>query len=157
MLEAIKQRDRDFISRYRAVCDRLQEGEPACRRSLVQRAVMGGAPCYYVTFDYAYRMLRSLRRGRLPPGYSRLKLLMWQEIADKTDRYKQLMGVKSDAEALSVVLARNSASRFFISIDYAMRLLDKTNYEKENKKIVGVPVLHRSVLCSVYHTQAQRE
>lgn len=156
MLDAIKQRDRDLVSRYRAVCDRLQPGERADRRALAQRAVMGGAPCYYVTYDYAYRMLRALRRGRLPPGYPRLKLNMWQEIAGKTDRYKQSVGIKSDAEALSVVLARNTASRFFVSIEYALRILDKINYEKEQQKTINEPVVHGGVLRGVYNASAQR-
>lgn len=157
MLDAIKQRDCDLVSRYRAVCDRLQPGERADRKVLAQRAVMGGAPCYYVTYDYAYRMLRALRRGRLPPGYSRLKLKMWQEIAGKTDSYKQSVGVKSDAEALSVVLARNTASRFFVSIDYAMRIIEENSYEKERKKTIKMHVVHGGVLRGVYNASAQRQ
>lgn len=123
MLEYIEQRDRDFTARCRELRKGLRPGERVTRRELVERAIGGGAPCYYLTFDYAYRMLRDYRRGRLPPRYNRLKTQMLQELARKTDSYKQSTGCTADTEALSVVLARGAASRFFISPDYAIRLL----------------------------------
>ena len=142
MLEFIKIRDNDFVAKCRKICDGLHPGERISCHELAHRAISGGAPSYYVTFDYAYRMLRSLRHNRLPPNYNPLKRLMWTEIADKTDNYKRQMGIKTDTEALAIVLARNCASRFFFTTDYAIRLLQQLNHDhkiKHNAPLLLVP------------------
>lgn len=142
MLEFIKTRDRDFIAKCRKICDGLYPGEHISCHELVYRAITNGAPSYYVTFDYAYRMLRTMRRDRLPPGYNPLKQLMWTEIAEKADHYKSQMGIKTDTEALSMVLARNCASQFFITPNYAIRLIQQLNHDhkiKHNTPLLYVP------------------
>ncbi len=142
MLEFIKTRDNDFVAKCRKICDGLYPGEHISSHELVHRAITNGAPGYYVTFDYAYRMLRTMRRNRLPPGYNPLKRLMWAEIAEKADHYKSQMRIKTDTEALSMVLARNCASRFFITIDYGIRLLQQLNHDhkiKHNSPLLLVP------------------
>lgn len=142
MLEFIKTRDNDFIAKCRKICDGLHPGERISCHELAHRAISGGAPEYYVTFDYAYRMLRTLRHNRLPPNYNPLKRLMWAEIAEKADHYKCQMGIKTDTEALSIVLARSCASRFFITTNYAIRLLQQLNHDhkiKHNTPLLLVP------------------
>lgn len=142
MLEFIKLRDQDFVAKCRKICEGLHTGEHISCQELAHRAITNGAPGYYITFDYAYRMLRTMRRDRLPPGYNPLKRLMWTEIAQKADHYKKQMGIKTDTEALSIVLARNCASRFFITTDYAIRLLQQLNHDhkiKHNAPLLYVP------------------
>lgn len=121
MFESMETRDRDFLTVCRNI-GRNCNGERLTSCRLVKRAVETAAPGYYVTFDYAYRMLRLLRNGRIPAGYSRIKLQQWEEIRDKVDKVKTCYGMRDDATALGMVLAGGRASRFFISHDYALRL-----------------------------------
>ncbi len=139
MLEFINQRDSDYIASCRKICDGLRPGERLSCHELAKRAIMSGAPSYYITFDYAYRQLRSLRNNRLPPGQNELKRLMWSEIALKTDQCKERMRIRADFQALSLVLARNSASRFFITVEYGIRLLQQLNHDYKIK--YNVPLL----------------
>lgn len=122
MFDLIELRDRDFLNACRNLRNK-PEGSKMSLCRLATRATESSAPCYYVTFDYAHRMLRLLRKGRIPSGYNRVKLQQWEEIKGKVDRIRQRYGIKDDASALGIVLARGCASRFFITPRQAIRIL----------------------------------
>lgn len=120
----MKTRNKDFL----AVCKRIVEesrGERLTSRRLVKRAIESNAPSYYVTFDYAYRMLRRMRNGTLPRDYNRIRKRQWEEIMMKVDRVKESYGMRDDATALGMVLAGGRASGFFISHEYGLKLYRK--------------------------------
>lgn len=126
MFEAMKTRDRDFLK----VCRRIRENQGGARltmRQVAGKAVKTEAPGYYVTFDYAYRMLRLLRNGRISPDYNRIKIQQWEELRVKVDKVRKSYGIRDDATALGLVLAGGRASRFFISQAYGLRLLKNLN------------------------------
>ncbi len=128
MLALIESRDRDFLNACRNIRNK-PEGSKLSLRRLATRASESYAPCYYVTFDYAHRMLRLLRKGKIPPNYNRIKLQQWEEIKGKVDRIRLRYGIKDDTSALGIVLARGYASRFFITPRQAVKILKshKTN------------------------------
>lgn len=122
MLDLIESRDRDFLNTCLSIRNK-PEGFNLPLHLLATRASESCAPCYYVTFDYAHRMLRLLRKGKIPPKYSRMKLQQWEEIKEKVDRIRLRYGIKDDASALGIVLARGCASRFFITPRQAVKIL----------------------------------
>lgn len=124
MLENYDSKKRDFKCCYHKTLRRYNEmGVLPSNSRLIAETVMGEAPGYYITFEYARRLLGQYRRGRLPHTLSPLRRLMIAEI----DRRVNLLmsGTNSHAvgEALSKVLAMGRASRFFITTATAMRLL----------------------------------
>ncbi len=126
MFESLETRDRDFLRTYSRLRKRCR-GERLTASQLVKRAVETEAPSYYVTFDYAYRMLRLLRNGRIPRRYSDIKRQQWEEIKNRVDSTRKRYRMRDDSSALSLVLADGRASRFFISPAYALRLLQNLN------------------------------
>ncbi len=128
MFDLLETRDRDFLN----VCLSIRNksgGSTIPLRKLATRATESCAPCYYVTFDYAHRMLRMLRKGKIPPNYNRMKLQQWEEIKEKVDRIRLRYGIKDDASALGIVLARGCASRFFITPRQAIKILKENRTE----------------------------
>lgn len=136
MLDLINLRNREFVERYNRLRDlALERRQPLKHSELVCDAILKGAPRYYTTFDYAYRMICLLRKGLIPPDYNPLRLAQWREIASKIDHIKDSLRIATDYKALSIVLSRSTASRFFISQPYAERLLHRLRRENRRRHI----------------------
>ena len=58
-------RDRHFMDACREIIKNLDPTMEINMREVAQRAAMSPAPHYYCTFEYALRMIRVLRHGRL--------------------------------------------------------------------------------------------
>lgn len=79
---------------------------------------------YYLTFDYALRVLRRMRRYHTPvPDNSAGRRMA--EIERRTAALQQRRGL-TDREALTMVLADGSASSFFICPDTARHIYTQT-------------------------------
>lgn len=126
MQSLIETRDRHFLNVCRKI---IRDHYPAklTLREVAERAVMSPAPHYYCTFEYALRMLRVMRHGRLKLRNDR-RLEMWKEINTKVEKLMRRQGY-SLIDALSNVLAGEPASRFFITPDTAFRLLYRAKCE----------------------------
>lgn len=124
MLENYSSKKLDFHKCYQKTLQRhALTGKRVSVTALVNETINGKAPGYYVTFDYARRLLSLYRRGKLPKGLSRLRCEL---IAELNQRVEQLnLGTNSHAvgDALSKVLAKGNASRFFITTATAKRFL----------------------------------
>lgn len=121
MLNLIDTRNRHFLAAARRVLAALPAHRPINLADVAREAAMMPAPHYYCTYDYALRVLRVLRHGRLTLRTDR-RLEMFTEINDKCQRYMDRHACRLP-EALGYVLSGESASRFFISPSTALRLL----------------------------------
>lgn len=123
------QRDRDFM----AMCRRLMDDPGLSLRSarqLAAEAVKQQAPLYYVTYDYALRALRSLRKAGQLPGKNEEGKRKWAEIERRVGEMERRLGL-SDGDALSRVLS-GGASSFFISAPTALRLFHRIRRRNKN-------------------------
>lgn len=121
MYSLIALRNRHFLETARCVLSTIPAGHPVSLAYVATEASLQPAPCYYCTFEYALRMLRILRHGRLKLRNDR-RLLLWQELDSRVSRLMDRHGYRLDF-ALANVLASGHASQFFISPARAMDLL----------------------------------
>ncbi|MDE5734561.1 MAG: hypothetical protein K2H83_05390 [Duncaniella sp.] len=124
MMNLIDTRNRHFITRCRQIMLDTPAGEPISRESVARRAAMSPAPCYYCTYEYALRMLRVLRHGRLPLRNDRRRA-MFEEIDARVARLQELRPGTSLPTALAHVLAEGRASQYFISPATALSLAER--------------------------------
>ena len=121
MLSLIDIRNRHFLIAAQSVIDSLPPGVPVDLLYVADRASRLPAPHYYCTYQYALRMVRVLRNGRIRLRNDR-RLALWRELALRAERIMTLRGERL-GNALSCVLAEGGASRFFISPATAASLI----------------------------------
>lgn len=122
----ITSRDKDFIEACQSVLSHCSCDSRPCMRAIVASAIASPAPSYYVSPDYAFRIMSSyLNHGKLPSR--RLAREMWLEIASKVTRLRRENPSIPLIKAVTEVTANEHASRFFISDGYALRLLQRRN------------------------------
>lgn len=131
MLSLYELRNNDFIRQCRKMTLDAPSGKHLTMRQIAEKAICGGAPRYYVTFDYAYRMLRKWRNGDFSDKCDDIRVRQWRELAAKTDELKSKNPGLTDYTALGRVLAFDTASRFFISPGYALRLIHRISREND--------------------------
>lgn len=124
MLSLIETRNRHFIARCRQLMAETPAGTPISREDIARRAALSPAPCYYCSYEYALRVIRVLRHGRLPMRRDR-RLAMYEEINGKINKLMERNPSYSLPRALGHVLASASASQFFIAPATALTLAEK--------------------------------
>ncbi|MDE6310178.1 MAG: hypothetical protein K2L93_06915 [Muribaculaceae bacterium] len=127
------QRRRDFLRACEAtVANAPLHQRPATVESIVSRTVNSTAPGYYVEFDTARKVLYTyFSRGTLPATTPHRRA-MWQELAQRVDRYRERGWTLTDA--LTRVLSEGSASSFFMAESTACRELRSHRRSLLNKK-----------------------
>ena len=65
MLSLVTLRNRHFLTAVRSILLSLPAGMQPDIEAIAAKAAMSPAPAYYCTYEYALRMLRVLRHGRL--------------------------------------------------------------------------------------------
>lgn len=129
MLSLVETRNRHFIEACRRVIASIPPREEINILRVAMDAAHSPAPHYYCTFIYALRMLRVLRHGRLALRRDR-RLAMWEELNEKCSAYMERRGCNLP-EALSNVLASESASQFFIAPTTAVRLAQRLRHDRD--------------------------
>ena len=124
MFENFERRNEDF---YQAVEKFQRKGCPGRRRlstgCAVRRAIHSQAPSFYLTREHAWKQRLERRHRRIPPHEKPHRSAMWAELeAALQRRLKQAQG-EEPWVALDHVLANYRPSRFFISEDYALKLV----------------------------------
>ena len=132
MLHLYQLRNNDFIRMCRKMTLDAPSTESLTVRRVVEKALDREAPRYYLTFDYAYRMLRRWRKGTVVGGDT-IRRKQWAELAAKVDALIAKNPALTDYTALGRVLAFDTASRFFISPGYALRLMQRIQHGKKLK------------------------
>lgn len=133
MMSLTTERNRDFMARCHKITQQHNSHNKPALRVITQQAVTSRAPGYYVSFNHAYKSLTDFNNGKLPQNTSPLKFQMWTEISNKVSLYKARHHKASTADALARVLT-TSASRFFITPVYALRLFHHLNNPYESRK-----------------------
>lgn len=85
MYSLVTLRNRHFLEAARRVLSTLPAGRPVSLEHLASLTALEPAPCYYCTFEYALRMLRVLRHGRLKLRNDR-RLALWEELNSRASR-----------------------------------------------------------------------
>lgn len=128
MHELIELRNRHLRGAIRREYENVKPGERADLATIAWRAASGPAPTYYCTYEYALRMLRVLRHGRLKLRRDR-RLMLWLELNERTTALMERHGI-SLPDALARVLADGHASQFFISPSRAATLASEILKQK---------------------------
>lgn len=113
MLSLLSIRNRHFLTAVRSILLSLPAGSPIDIEAVAAKAALSPAPAYYCTFDYALRMLRVLRHGRLTLRRDR-RLELWTELNRRVSRLMESRSMTLP-EALANVLSAGHASQFFIA------------------------------------------
>lgn len=124
MLNLVDTRNRHFIARCRQLIAETPKGQPISRADIARRAALSPAPCYYCSYEYALRMLRVVRHGRLTLRRDR-RLAMWEEINAKVTSLMERRPEYNLPRAVAHILASATASQFFISDATALSLAER--------------------------------
>lgn len=128
MLEESATRQRDICLCYNKIVKRYKlQGKMPSASTLVNETITSSAPGYYITFNHARRLLSQYRRNKLPKNFRKLRREMIYEIAQKVDKIRLTHQSYSESDALTMVLSRSNASRFFITPASARRLIYNPN------------------------------
>lgn len=127
MLDESVMRRKDLQKCYNKIVKQCEkQGVTPTSTNIIEQTINSEAPGYYITYDYARRLLRQYRRRKLPRNYNALKRDMVTEIARKVNKLMESQQDYTESEALAMVLASGGASRFFISPISARRIINKS-------------------------------
>ncbi len=122
-MENFEKRNEDF---FKLVCRLQAQGCPGKRSTSLQwavkRALQEPAPSFYLTREHVWKQLQR-RKRRLPPREKPHRRQMWEEIERRLlERLREKP--REDAwVALDHVLSETRASSFFLTEEYARRLV----------------------------------
>lgn len=133
MFENFEKRNEDF---YQAVTRIQNMGCPGRRRvsvgCAVRRALLSEAPSFYLKREHVWKRLLERRKRRIPPREKPHRAAMWQELERALACRLADKPKENEWEALDHVLAHYRPSRFFLTEEYAVRLV--RNIEKKKLK-----------------------
>jgi len=116
MYNNILRRNRDFmeaVSREIAAC-----GSKLELKTIMTRAINGGAPAFYLEFETALPQIRRIHRGEMPSGRRKQQ---WAELYSLVVNEMKSTGCDL-FEATDRVLSTRPASSFFIGIKTALAI-----------------------------------
>ena len=128
-----KERDRELIAFYKQTLKQwLNAKKEFTKRELIEYVITHGKPRYHLGFDYSLRMIKTVLKLEIPPAKPTLHQQMWIEISSKVDKTLKKHDKMNWHQALAEVLAFNRASRFFISYQYAKRIINEIQNNSRN-------------------------
>ncbi len=137
MMTMIETRNRHFLDAARRVMKTIPAGHSVDIRYVAAKAAASPAPHYYCTYEYALRVLRVLRHGRMSMRRDR-RLAMFSEINDKCSRLMALQPGLRLTDALTFVLTSERASQFFIAESTAEKLVQQLRREARGRFLADV-------------------
>lgn len=117
-------RNRDFVDAVRRQVELCGDGRLPALEEVIRRAIDGGAPHYYMSYETALRRTRELRhkgRTRLKEGSSRARR-MWEEFFIRVETLLEGCPGMEIGIAVTRVLAAEPASGFFISVRQGLQI-----------------------------------
>lgn len=128
-----RERDRDFIRACSAVMERYRRlGRSMTERRIVEEALRSGAPFYYISLDHSLERVSKLLKDSSYCDRSircTARREMWSEITGRV-AVELNRGRSTLTQCVAKVLERGSASRFFISLPYGIKIF--RNYFKRH-------------------------
>lgn len=120
-----RRRDLDFTRACSTIIERYRRlGRQVSDHKIVEEALSGKAPEYYVSLDHSLDIVSRMLAGRKAKTPVRLPLrqLMWEEIAEKVSRELNRRKKSTLTQCVADVLRRGGATRYFMSFNYALRI-----------------------------------
>ena len=130
----IEQRNADYVAHFKSLM-RQEHLATGCRvfdvHALIRKSLCGHPSHHFKEFSSCYQVVCGILRRRrrdacagLAPdrGLTSLRTLYWSELADQVEEALE-RNSGSIASALEWVLNHRSPSSFYITEDYAMRLV----------------------------------
>ena len=121
-MENFNKRNEDF---FNVVCEIQREGiagRPVSTPFAVKKAINRQAPSFYLTREHVWKQLHE-RRRRLPPKEKPHRRRMWDEIGRALNARLREHPGEDPWVALDHVLANHRPSGFFITEEYARKLI----------------------------------
>lgn len=128
-------RDKELYSNYcriRKVW--IDEGKSFSRKEILVYVLENCQPRYHFTFDYARRLIRCFGEPVKLKSGATLHQQQWNEISNKVHEYRTKFPRKSLSDAVQEVLAFGRASKYFITYNYAKRII----YEMDKKPVRSI-------------------
>lgn len=120
-------RDKHFMDACRKLMSDPQSNFSSSR-ALTARAAMTPAPSFYLSFDYALRKIRLIRKGMCHPEPG-IRGRKWTEIIDRMERIMERHGI-DDSQALARVL-ESRAPQYYIEPRTALRLYFRIRHRRQ--------------------------
>ncbi|MCF0214050.1 MAG: hypothetical protein HUK13_07890 [Muribaculaceae bacterium] len=118
------ERDRDLIKAIKREIAACDKSEMIVLKDILERAINGGAPRFYVDFETAVdTMSRYFRNGKFRQGGRRQR--QWEEIAALVKTYREAHPDTPIAGAVAHVLMNCPASGFFLSVRQAYSIYNE--------------------------------
>ena len=117
-----RMRQRKAVDFYRA-CRKVLEADRSGRiteAGMVRKALEMEAPRYYVTDEYAQKVVQRVIKSRSGSGGSGPKWEQWREIMQKVLDVRLKLGVSTEEAVWRVI--ESKASSYFVSEEQAYRL-----------------------------------
>ncbi len=119
MTQSTLRRDHDFLMSCRRVMKTMASDKPIRVSDVSAAAVSTGVTGYYMTYDYALRMIRYVKAH--PDKASGLrKRQMWEELAAQVERVMASQGV-NQRDALARVMADGTIRGYQLAPSTAVR------------------------------------
>ncbi len=114
---------RAFIEQaMRILSSALKNGERLSRSQLIERTLATRPPAYYVSYEYASRVLHRIIGSPAEGIGSSLRTGLWMELADDVRTTMAARNLRF-SKALTFVLSYRRPSRWYISAGHAATLL----------------------------------
>ena len=119
MTQSTMLRDHDFLMSCRRVMKEATADKPLRVSDISAAAVTTGVTGYYMTYDYALRMIRYVKAH--PDKASGLrKRQMWEDLATQVERVMASQGV-NQRDALARVMADGTMRGYQLALSTAVR------------------------------------
>ena len=112
----------------------LANSERLTRAQLIERTLACRPPAYFVSYEYASRVLHKIMDAPAGSIGRTLRTGMWLELADEVRAVMAMRGLRF-CKALTFVLSYRRPSRWYISADHAATIL--RDFIKVNKTVAS--------------------
>lgn len=120
----LEQRDAELYKDYLTTRKKWEkEKRKYTQKQLIEYVITNCHPRYHFTFEYSRRMVHNVMKSPSLPHKPTLHQALWYEIAGKVEQIIKRHPSKSQTEALCEVLAFERASCYFLSYQYAKRII----------------------------------
>ena len=122
--ELLALRDRELVAGYKKILkEEFEKGAPINRREVVNRVIKESRPHFHVSYEHAYKVLRTIRNSENQVFRKTLRQQMWKELLTLVEEEMRERPYLNMGHALSRVLAEKRASRFYLSHEYCYKRL----------------------------------
>lgn len=117
-------RNRHFLAQAKRLMAETPPGAPFSLPDIARRTAESQPPQYYLDFDHALRHLRAWRRCRKAgcPLAAGARKWQWEDLSQAVAARQRATGM-SDSRALALELATGRPACYYMTPQYALRLL----------------------------------